>query len=374
MAKFAWFYLALWLGSCGREGDFLGPSSLPELPSHGEQSSDDKADTEENSPLNPGSDLLPGDEQSPTPSAPELAINRHLYWDWTCEKNTLSEPNKLALGKKIKFGAKDRAKLNLYATPCPLNREPVDVVIAIDVSEGMNALDPRRNLSCSRHEGLKKTVAAYPEGSRFSLVTFDAELRYESSDFLEAEEFLASRAAMWRTTCRGYGEAAYDRAFEAVLSHLGEADSEREVRFVSDGNPSSGKHGLEIAARIKAADNTTLLVTQLGQTASINLSDYASTAGESGEKLFASVKTASELANKLAQASQPKLAAGKITIRDPRFSKAKTFAIEAQSEIFQVSFSAIDRKHYPTGISAHFEYTSDRGQKFEYSGTVFWQR
>jgi hypothetical protein len=214
--------------------------------------------------------------------------------------------------------------------------------------------------------------------ARFALVTFDDNVRYSSSSFQTANSILGSNANRWGNFCRGDDEAHYDVAFDEIAEKLdmGRDDTAREVYFISDANPAANHEGMVEAEKVKAFSegNALLLAAQLGDSAKVNMLDYVSEIRGSSN-YYKKASTSAELVPAIEELTTPRFTGGNITIKDPFYLKWKSFEIkELQAgSVFQLEYDEIDRQHYPTGITLFFEYGTDRGEKFQYYSSIFWQ-
>src|SRR5690606_1101052 len=140
-----------------------------------------------------------------------------------------------------------RAKLSIYGLTCPYNRDPVDVVIAVDVSDSMHRKDPRRSLKCGRLSALESIVKTFSgnKDARFALLTFNSTSKYVSSSYQDASDFLKSNANSWRTLCQGDDKAHFDIAMNEAYKLVkdGREDTAKEVYVVTDGAAEQGHEG-----------------------------------------------------------------------------------------------------------------------------------
>ena len=384
----------LLLMACGSESDFLGRSQLPDLPESLPSDEKDPDVEPEKKPVDPGtSDLLPDHEEPNPPDEqepvePSLPVSRYFYWDWECEKNTFSEKGRISPievprdGQEFKIDLQDqeRAKVSLYGVTCPYNQDPVDVVIAVDVSDSMHDKDPRRNLKCGRLSALESVVKAFAGNAqaRFALVTFNETSKYVSTSYANAADFLKSNGNSWRTVCQGDDEAYFEVGLNDVYKLVkdGREGIAKEVYLITDGAVEKGHEGLSEFEKIKdyADGNAFVGALQLGDSATFNLAN-AVTPNRGMSQFHKKVANAGDLTVGATDLATPKFSNVNITLKDPYYLKWQSFEIQnlQAGNIFQFDYDKIDRVKFPTGLTVFFEYANDRGRKFQYFSSIFWQ-
>lgn len=253
--------------SCGNQAQFYGGSPAEKKPPV-EVSPPPSLDQKGQPPL----PVIPSADASPSP-APQL-----VEWFWSCEQDPFQGPpeGKIPTADAVQladqgehafpFDPKTPTEFKFSGNVCPPSELDRDLVFVVDVSGSMVDNDPRIIDSCARLEALQGLLESLtipkPGGSgvsniRFGVATFSSSLlTYSTGLYSNAQKFFADLSKGGKpgdVLCLADGGTNYDSGITkaAELLRGGRVGATKEIYLISDGQPTQGQEGIELATQLK---------------------------------------------------------------------------------------------------------------------------
>lgn len=257
-----------------------------------------------------------------------------------------------------------------------------DIVFVVDISGSMGpgwfdpGADPLKNGSCGRKEAITKIIRSLPKHNavNVALVLFDVEAIDKTSGFVDAETFLSSYAGS-DVLCQARGGTSYRAPLQKTdeLLELARSDSQKEVYFISDGQPSlQSEVGAKEAARVR--EQAMIATLMLKGNDRILIEQIASHDAD-GNPRHAKVEDANDLAEALTELAGIELSLAHLRFKAANdFDWRQTVSIAFDYERTDVlELFEYDQSDFPEGIEVEFVFTDERLQTHASSAVVGWE-
>ncbi len=381
------------LTACGNDTEFEGPSA---------KKSADLVISPAPTPA------PPPDPAPPAPGAPAPVIPpppsgdpayKRLNWFWQCESDPTSVPKAADDSSLVLQGVGPHrfdpdqvsgTKVTLSGRLCPPAALKRDIVFVIDTSGSMGQNDPRTGSNCGRLAAVRQVLLALPGGAaNFGVVTFNSDLDRTSSRLYDNVNLLFTELAgvgdIADVICNIEGGTNYEAGLTraSALLAAGRADAAKEIYFVSDGQPDSGKEGIQVATQLKSigvysgttAAPVTIATIMLAGNDEIMSTQIASRDAKTGAPLHAFVAQVSGLAKAFDGLASNEIVSAKLEYR--AVGSSKWLAVDLLTRLdaqfnFTLPSINIDLSKEPEGLEVRYEYRDRRDHVFESGGKLLW--
>jgi hypothetical protein len=270
---------------------------------------------------------------------------------------------------------------------CEPEAVPRDLVFIVDVSSSMREADPVVGGSCGRLRALEQVIASLPAGggANMALVTFGSTVRASSNGFYAdaASMFAAAGGSPATIVCATNGNTNYRTALDEAIRLLGASrpGANKEIYFVSDGEPNPGSDGALQASLIRSPGvavagvptPATIATVMIGSANDAILREQIASRTSTGAPLHARTD-ASGLSQVLADLSRNGLAGGILKYRG--IGAAEWTSVDLAKHLSGFNFTlpsfTIDPAVMSVGIEVLHEYQDLRGRKYSSGGKLLW--
>jgi hypothetical protein len=346
----------------------------------------------------PSADANPQPSPSPLPQPPQpspAAALVELEWNWEChaEDNNLNlvdsdlSPVQVPMSggglHTLNVLSDDELLIKLNRTHCRTTDAPRDVVFIIDVSGSMRDNDPtdRATGNCGRYDAVNSIIEAARERNadiKAAIVTFDDRMINTSGRLMALDLLEASPSFNKSTLCAMGGGTNYQAGLAEAINLFADArpGAVREVYFVSDGVPDSGREGEAEAKILKdpVRVNATI-ATLMIQGRDEKLINIASR-DRSGQPLHRRTSDAKQLASLIDELSRKDVTRGTISYRAVGSDDwyVQDFSESLALDQATIELPSLSRKRFPRGIQFKIEYLDNLGIIFSTEvATIRWQ-
>ena len=327
-------------------------SSPPKIGYHPQPGSSDKSEREPN----PNQGLPPS---APLPSTPEANPGAlALAWDLPCVKQDLNSANAIIGGGRHQIAAGNFSKLSLSlsGSVCQPANTPRDIVFVIDVTGSMGPNpqnpqdnqfnhDPLVNNTCGRLEAIRSVLNMLPKDgtARVSLLTFNTDVVKRANGFFFNEQDLFNNLdpsnhgrKIADIVCRAEGGTHYDAPLNGAKELLAKArpDAQKEVFFITDGEPELGSDGSQEAQNLRQLG--TLITGIMLQGDEHKMANQIVSRDPHGQPFIRKVEQARELAAALADLTINHLT--KVELRYKPASTAVWWTADVSQELREFAF------------------------------------
>ena len=270
----------------------------------------------------------------PEPRAPDPEPTLAASWSFPCLQSALSPSAAFVGGGAHRLGAQTATRLALEFSGqlCQPSEVERDVVFVVDVTGSMGPgpgsdfnHDPRSSGTCGRLEAIRRVLAMLPSRgtARAALLTFNTAVVQQSRGFFSAgdrlEADLAEQAGSGATVdevvCAANGATDYGvplKAAAELFERDGRKGAQREVYFISDGEPTDSD-GSQEAAELKAHGATIAALILIGNDQVLR--DRIASRDGSGQPLLRRVDEAGQLAEALAGLATSRLTGAELRLK-----------------------------------------------------------
>lgn len=400
--------LAGWIiGGCGGEADFQGSDQANSADvggikpdgddagggdSAGDDGGDDGGDGGPDNDVDDTSDGGQGD------GGDDGAAAQSLTWDWPCQHSPTSAPKPSSLTDIVisgsgphEFKRKDLegAPITFTGELCQPAAVPRDIVLVIDTSGSMDHNDTMRGGSCGRLAALRKVMTSIPAGvGNFSIVTFNSDEDSSSTGLFasEAELFadIAPNGDIGGVVCGAEGDTNYDAGLQraGALLSMGRADATKEIYFISDGEPTHQRHGIQVASALKTKGvsingkkiRVTIATVMLRGVDSV-LRDFIASRDARGRPLHAFVGNTSLLTQALNDLTSNIIAGVELKYRPIGSTQWTRLDVSQYLQGFNFKLPSVSidmERDTPNGLEVLFEYWDSRDNRYSSEGQLVW--
>ncbi len=347
----------------------------------------------------------PGDPPPPPPPGPPPPPSGRSYsglnWFWQCDSDPAAVPAAADDASLVLQGigphhfTSDQVEgtavtiSGRLCRPATLKR---DIVFVIDTSGSMNDNDKRIGNGCGRLSAIRQVLLALAgEGAgiaNFSIVTFNSVLDRNSTRFFDNANLLFAELSgagdISDVVCNATGGTNYDAGLTkaAELLTLGRLGATKEIYFISDGQPDSGKDGIARATSMKSVGVTvgtqlipvTIATVMLAGTDTVLETQIASR-DSTGKPLYGYVAQTGGLAKVLADLTHNEIVGAELKYRPLGAAKWTTLDLlthlDAEFNFVLPSFK-IEVSKEPRGIEVQYEYWDKHDNRFSTGGKILW--
>lgn len=344
----------------------------------------------------PGQSLA---DTKPTPSidsVPNTDGVNSINWLWSCDSTTGKEGDNtgavtLRGGGNYRLNAQSGATIpvKFSGSVCSPLQAPRDVVFVIDVSGSMGNNDPIVGSSCGRLDAVNAMLASIPSTAdvRFGIVTFSTEAKAVSAKMQSTpsslfQDVLASTRAnsvvdilcAHATGLTGTG-TNFDEALMAtqtLISADARANASREIIFVSDGQPTGGNDGVEVAQALRDS-GVTIGAVMLNGNDRVMQSKIASKDLQ-GVPLYTKVTNANQLGQAFAKVSKNDIVSAELRYRAVGAANFAVVNLLSGGSNLQFDLPPINVavEDVMNGLEVVYDYADSRNKHYTSQGVITW--
>ncbi len=386
----SWAAMLLFFSGCGDQANFVGNGGQADP-----NSSEATVGTDPRSRVDTGRKPNGTDpnNNNKTPVGP-VGEGFELSWLWPCASETItpdipeSQFHKVIVGEGVHSISRndfDKSKVYFKGRACDVSERSRNVIFVIDVSYSMRlqqdnvtpGYDPMVNGTCGRMEAVRSIINAGSSSDvRYGIVTFDKDLQESSSALFSDPQDLfddvvssSGYSTIEEVLCAGIDGTNYENALvkaKDLLDSNSFVGSQREIYFLSDGEPADGDEGKDVAADLHK--DTTIASVMIGNGTDTILKNNIASKDSNGNPLHRRASDVDDLSRTLIDLTKNYIAEAQLVFD----SVVKDFTSNLNGYEFAFGGYKLDAEVTESGLEVEFRYRDRFGTTQTKTGKLNW--
>jgi len=382
--------LLLYLNGCGAESNFTGNGGQSE-PNGSDGTVVDTGSKKPGTSKTNKTSSTPSSED-PLPVGP-VGEGFELSWLWPCDNEVITPDMPEGQFHKVINGDGTHtisrndfgdSKIYFKGRSCDISQRQRNVVFVVDVSYSMRlqqdrvtpGYDPMVNGTCGRMEAVRSIINAGTGDVRYGIVTFDKDLQESSSALFSDRQALfndvvarSSYSTIEEVLCAGIDGTNYENGLvkaKDLLDSSSLVESQREIYFLSDGEPANGDEGRDTAATLR--QDTTIASIMIGDGTDTVLKNDIASKDSNGNPLHRRAGDINDLTDTLIDLSRNYIAEASLIFN----GESVDFTSNLNNLEFAIGGYTLDADETPGGVEVEFRYRDRFDMVQTKSGRLNW--